>query len=55
MVKLSRLTRSQRQTLEEVSAILAAASRLAKERGAKIPVSKILKDYHTGKIRIRII
>ncbi len=56
MVKLSRLTRFQRQTLDEIAEILAIASRLAKKRGAKLPVSKILKDYHAGKIiRIRII
>lgn len=56
MGNLSRLPRTQRQTLEEVAAILAVASRLAKERGAKVPVGNILKDYHNGKIiRVRII
>lgn len=55
MGNLSRLPRSQRQTIEEISAILAVASRLAKERGAKVPVGNILKDYHNGKIRVRII
>jgi hypothetical protein len=56
MANLSQLSRTQRQTLDEISALLAVANRLAKERGAKVPVSNILKDYHSGKIiKIRII
>lgn len=56
MANLPQLSRTQRQTLDEISALLAAANRLAKERGAKVPVGNILKDYHSGKIiKIRII
>lgn len=59
MVNLSRLTKDQRRTINEVAAVLAIADRMAKERGQKVQVthvSNILKAYHQGKsFKVRII